>query len=84
MAKAKNNQSIGGKSENKSEVNYYCRAPVALCIYELQLVLRHQKFHQYISQSFVKISTLKFKSYRNVATIFKISAEIVILKFGQK
>jgi len=48
------------------------------------LVLRHRKFHQDITRKFRVILAQKIESFKNVATIFKISAKIVISTICQK
>jgi len=39
------------------------------------LVLRHRKFRQYFTRSYAQISALKIESFRNFATVFKITAK---------
>jgi len=47
---------------------------------ERQVVLRHRKFRQYFREHFVNILALQIESFRNFATVFKISAQNVISK----
>jgi len=52
-------------------------------IYIAYVVLRNRKNRQYFTKSFATISALKIESFRNFATIFKISAKIVISNFDK-
>jgi len=49
-----------------------------------QLVFRHQKFWQYFSESFAKISTLKIGSFRNYVTILRNFGKNCDLNFFDK
>jgi len=47
------------------------------------VVLLHRKFRQFFKESFAKILALKIISFQNFATIFEISAKIVISTFDK-
>jgi len=57
---------------------------IHLWIEALRVVLQHRIFCQYFRESFAKISVLKIESFRNLDTIFKILAKIVISKMLAK